>query len=202
MSDRSAQPAAPTEPPGEVIVANPRVMKLPCLARQRSVSRSVFERDSHHPVEHLDDFRRRETEIAVSPVPYRSEQSRLGELSQMRAGRLRGDARSIGKFGSREGAAVNKRRKHDRSAGFPDQSGDLGYQRPRNHVLNVASHPPRHGRTTSTVVEVGASVLLLVLLSRIAIIGVRSATAISALARSFVCANDATRVTRLDRIGF
>src|SRR6266851_2195864 len=130
-------------PTGEVIVANPRVMKLLGLERQRSVSRSVFESDRHDPVEHLGDLRRRKTEIAVSPISYRGDQSRLGELSQMRTCRLRGDPSGIGKLGSRKSATVNKRGKHGRSRGLPDQPGNLGDERACDHVLNIAPHPTR-----------------------------------------------------------
>jgi hypothetical protein len=40
----------------------------------------VFEGDGHDAVDHLGDLRRRETEIAVSPIAYRREQSCLGEF--------------------------------------------------------------------------------------------------------------------------
>jgi len=97
------------ESTGEMIVANSRVLKLLGLTRQRSVSWPVFKGDSHDAVEHLGDLRRREAEIAVSAVPYRRKQPRLGQFRKMGAGRLRGDPRSIGQFGSRQRPAIQKR---------------------------------------------------------------------------------------------
>jgi hypothetical protein len=52
----------------------------------------------------------------------------------MRAGCLWGDARSIGKFGSREGASIEKRRKHGRSCRLSDQPSNLGDERASYHV--------------------------------------------------------------------
>jgi hypothetical protein len=101
-------------------------------------------KDGHYPVKHLRDPRRREAEIAVPTVPYRRNQSRLGEFRQMRAGCLRRNTRSIGQFGRCKSAAIEKRREHGRSCRLSDQPGNLGYQWPGNHMLNV-QHPVRQG---------------------------------------------------------
>jgi hypothetical protein len=108
------------------------------LTGERTVSRPVFEREGHYPVKHLGDPRRREAEIAVPTVPYRRNQSRLGEFRQMRAGCLRRNTRSIGQFGRCKSAAIEKRREHGRSCRLSDQPSNLGDQWPGNHRLNLA----------------------------------------------------------------
>lgn len=97
-----------TEATGKVVVANPCVLKLLGLTRQRAVSRTVFEGDGHNPVDHLGDLRRRETEIAVSAIGYRREQSCLREFRQVRARGLGSDARGIGEFGRRQRTAIEQ----------------------------------------------------------------------------------------------
>jgi len=93
----------------KVVVAHPGRAKLLCLARQGAVSRSVFERYGHDPVEHLDNLRCSEAKVSVAPVLNRSEQSRIAEFCEMSTRRLRCDSRGISKLGSRKGAAIEKR---------------------------------------------------------------------------------------------
>jgi hypothetical protein len=126
------------ETTGKVVVADSGRAKLACLTGEGTESRPVFERNGHEPVKHLRDPRRREAEIAVPTVPYRRNQSRLGELRQMRAGCLRRDTRGMGQFGRGKSAAIEKRREHRRSCRLSDQLRDLGDQWPRNHGRNVA----------------------------------------------------------------
>src|SRR5207237_3885290 len=87
-----------TEATGEMVVANSGRAKLSCLPGQWSVSRSVLDCYCHDAVEHLDDFGRCEAKITVPAIPYWGQQSHLGELCQMAAGRLRGDPRREGKL--------------------------------------------------------------------------------------------------------
>jgi hypothetical protein len=126
------------EATGKVIVANPCVAKLLGLARQGPVSRAVFQSNGHDAVEHLGDLRRREMEVSVSAVPYRRNQSNLGELRQMGARGLRGNPSRVGKFGGGQSAAVEKRGEHRGSRSLSDQPGNFGDERTSNHVPNVA----------------------------------------------------------------
>jgi hypothetical protein len=53
----------------QMIVANAYVAQFSGLPRQRSVARSIFERDGHDTVKHLCHLRGCELEIPMSPVP-------------------------------------------------------------------------------------------------------------------------------------
>ncbi len=114
------------ETTGEVIVADAGRAELACLRGEGTVSRPVFECNGHDSVEHLGDPGRREAEVAVPAVPYRRNQSRLGELRQMRARGLRRNTRGIGQFGGGKGSAIEKCREHGRSCRLSDQPSNLG----------------------------------------------------------------------------
>ena len=77
----------------------------------------------------------------------------------MRAGCLRRNTRSTGQFGRGKSAAIEKRREHGRSCRLSDQPGNLGYQWPGNHTLNVAPGTAGLPVDASIIVEViiGAS---------------------------------------------
>src|SRR5437879_4009638 len=109
-----------------MVVADSGGAKLACLAGERAVSRPVFDSNGHDAVKHVHDFRGCKPEIAMSPVFDQGEQAGFGQLRQMSARGLRRNPCSVGKFGGRESAAIEKCRKHGGSGWIANQPSYFG----------------------------------------------------------------------------